>query len=86
MRMPVRDVVAHVPALRRTTRARERRASSCRRVANRFPRRRPPLVAFTVLYARFRTPMSELTAMETGSYLNGTDALRSSPLAAPQGP
>jgi len=35
---------------------------------------------------RANTPMSELTAMETGSYRNGTDALRSSPLAAPQGP
>jgi len=31
-------------------------------------------------------PLSELTAMENGSYPNGIDALRSSPLAAPQGP
>ena len=35
---------------------------------------------------RAPAPMSELTAMENGSYPNDSDALRSSPLAAPQGP
>ena len=33
---------------------------------------------------RAPAPMSELTAMENGSYPNDSDALRSSPLAAPQ--
>lgn len=56
-----------------------------RRAANRFRRRRPLRATLVEHDARFRAPMSELTAMETGSYLNGADTLRSSPLAALQG-
>jgi len=77
---------AHIPTLQRTTRACERRASPHRRTANRFRPPASPSSTCTTPRAHSCVPLSELTAMENGSYPNATDALRSSPLAAPQGP
>ncbi|AKM39771.1 hypothetical protein NL30_07580 [Burkholderia contaminans] len=79
-------MIAHVSMPRRATRARERRAWPRCRAANRFRSPCSPSHALRAPRLHRHAPMSELTAVENGSYPNDIDALRSSPLAAPQGP
>ncbi|CAG9208544.1 hypothetical protein BVI2075_430079 [Burkholderia vietnamiensis] len=80
-----RRAIAHIPIPQRTRHALERRGRSHRRAANRFrPSAHAVARAPNAVPAR-GTSVSELTAMETASYLNDPDTLRSSPLAAPQG-